>query len=143
MAYWLVKTEPQLFGWAEQVAHVVEPWTGVRSYAARNHLAAMRHGDRALFYHSGAERAVVGVVELAREAYQDPTATADQAKRAWVCVDLRTLAAMPRPVTLAQMKADPALDDLPLLRQSRLSVAPVSDLHWWHICKLGGWAETT
>ena len=143
MAYWLVKTEPEAFGWAQQVAHTVEPWTGVRSYAARNHLAAMRRGDRALFYHSGTGREVVGVVEVAREAYPDPTATPEQAKGAWVCVDVRTVAAMPRPVTLAQMKADPALDGLLLLRQSRLSVAPVSGPHWEHICRLGGWTGKT
>ncbi len=139
MACWLVKTEPESFGWERQVAHSVEPWTGVRNYAARNHLAAMRHGDRAFFYHSGTGREVVGVVEVAREAYPDPTTTLEGAKGAWVCVDLRMVAAMPRPVTLAQMKTDPALDGLALLRQSRLSVAPVSDPHWARICKLGGW----
>lgn len=141
MAYWLVKTEPEAFGWQQQVAHAVEPWTGVRSHAARNHLAAMRRGDRAFFYHSGVGREVVGVVEVAREAYPDPTMRPDDAKGAWVCVDMRTVAAMPRPVTLARMKADPALDGLPLLRQSRLSVVPVSEPHWTHICKLGGWPD--
>ena len=139
MAHWLVKSEPEAFGWEQQVAHEVEPWTGVRSYAARNHLAAMRRGDRAFFYHSGAGREVVGVVEVAREAYPDPTAKPDEVKRAWVCVDMRALAAMPRAVTLARMKADPALDGLLLLRQPRLSVVPVSEPHWARICKLGGW----
>ncbi len=140
MAYWLVKSEPEAFGWEQQVAREVEPWTGVRNYAARNHLAAMRLGDRAFFYHSSTGREVVGVVEVAREAYPDPTMRPDEAKGAWVCVDMRALAAMPRPVTLARMKADPALEGLLLVRQSRLSVVPVSEPHWAHICKLGGWA---
>ena len=139
MAYWLVKTEPEAFGWEQQVARKVEPWTGVRSHAARNNLAAMRRGDRALFYHSGTGREVVGVVELVREAYPDPTMQPDEAKGAWVCVDMRAVAAMPSPVTLARMKADPALDGLLLLRQSRLSVVPVSEPHWGHICRMGGW----
>ncbi len=143
MAYWLVKSEPEAFGWEQQVARDVEPWTGVRNYSARNHLAAMRRGDRALFYHSNTGREVVGVVEVAREAYPDPTAQPDEAKGAWVCVDMRAVGPMPRPVTLVRMKADPALQGLLLVRQSRLSVVPVSDAHWAHICKLGGWTGRT
>ncbi len=135
MAHWLVKSEPDAFGWLEQVARGVEPWTGVRNHAARNNLRAMRRGDRAFFYHSNTGREIVGVVEVAREAYPDPTAGDGD----WVCVDMRAVGPMPRPVTLAAMKADPALSGLALIRQSRLSVVPVSDAHWHYICRLGGW----
>lgn len=137
MAYWLVKSEPDAFSWMQQVEHGVEPWTGVRNHAAANNLRAMRLGDHAFFYHSNVGKEVVGVVEVAREAYPDPT---DEGGR-WVCVDMRAVTAMPRPVTLAQMKEDPALEGFLLLRQSRLSVVPVSPEHWRHICKLGGWKE--
>ncbi len=134
-AYWLVKSEPDGFSWAQQVAHGTEPWTGVRSHAAANNLRAMRQGDRAFFYHSNVGKEVVGVVEVVREAY--PDSTAEQGD--WVCVDMRAVAPMPRPVTLAAMKADPALAGLELLRLSRLSVVPVSAEHWRHICRLGGY----
>jgi predicted RNA-binding protein with PUA-like domain len=134
-AYWLVKTEPEAFGWEQQVAHGVEPWTGVRNHTAKNHLKAMRKGDRAFFYHSGSTREIVGVVEVVREAYPDPTAQ----DGGWVCVDVRTVGPMPRPVTLAAIKADPKLADMVLVRQSRLSVMPVSAAQWEHICRLGGW----
>ena len=134
-AFWLVKSEPEAFGWTEQVANGVEPWTGVRNHAARLNLRAMRLGDRAFFYHSNVGKEIVGVVEVAREAYPDPTAEAGD----WVCVDMRALGPLPRPVTLAEMKADPALAGLALIRHSRLSVVPVSAAHWAHICRLGGW----
>ncbi len=135
MAYWLVKSEPAAFGWADQVARGVEPWTGVRNHAARLNLRAMRLGDRAFFYHSNVGKEIVGVVEVAREAYPDPTAETGD----WVCVDMRALGPLPRPVTLAEMKADPALAGLALIRHSRLSVVPVSAAHWAHICRRGGW----
>lgn len=135
MNHWLVKSEPDAFSWQQQVANGVEPWTGVRNHAARKHLQAMRAGDRAFFYHSNTGREVVGVVEVVREAYPDPTAEAG----GWVCVDMRALGPMPCPVTLAAIKADPALDGLALIRQSRLSVMPVSPAHWARICALGGW----
>jgi predicted RNA-binding protein with PUA-like domain len=134
-AYWLVKSEPDAFGWDQQVTRGVEPWTGVRNYQARNNLRAMRLGDLAFFYHSNIGREIVGVVEVARAAYPDPTAT----KGDWSCVDMRAVRPMPTPVTLLQMKADPALADFALLRNSRLSVAPVSGAHWRHICRLGGY----
>ena len=134
MNYWLVKSEPDAFSWDQQVANGVEPWTGVRSYQARNNLRAMANGDRAFFYHSNVGREIVGVVEVARTAYPDPTAEDGD----WVCVDMRAVAPVPRPVTLAEMKADPALAGFSLLRLSRLSVAPVEPAHWAHICKLGG-----
>ncbi len=137
MAYWLVKSEPEAFGWPDQVARGVEPWTGVRNHTAKNNLKAMRLGDRAFFYHSVVGKEVVGVVEVVREAYPDPTADRGD----WVCVDMRAVGPMPRPVTLAEMKADTALAGLELLRQGRLSVVPVSAAHWAHICRLGGWRE--
>ncbi len=134
MAGWLVKSEPDAFSWAQQVAVGVEPWTGVRNALARRHLADMRLGDRALFYHSGQGRECVGVVAVAREAYPDPT---DETGR-WLCVDMRAVQPLPRPVSLAQLKADPFFADLMLLRQSRLSVSPVGDAHWKRILELGG-----
>jgi len=137
MAFWLVKSEPDAFSWAQQVEHEVEPWTGVRNFQARKNLAAMRTGDRAFFYHSNIGREIVGVVEVVREAYPDPTA--DEGN--WICVDMRAVGPMPRPVTLAEMKADESLMDFALIRQSRLSVVPVSDAHWAHLCALGGWRE--
>ncbi len=135
MAYWLVKSEPDAFSWDQHVAVGVEPWTGVRNHSAKLHLAAMRLGDQALFYHSNIGKAAVGIVEVVREAYPDPTAEAGP----WVCVDLRAVAPLPRPVSLAAMKADPLLAEMALLRQSRLSVSPVSDAHWRHIMGLAGW----
>jgi predicted RNA-binding protein with PUA-like domain len=132
--YWLVKSEPDAFSWDQQVANGVEPWTGVRNHSAKLHLKAMRVGDRAFFYHSNVGKEVVGVVEVARAAYPDPTASSGD----WVAVDMKAVRPMPRPVTLAAMKADPALEGLALIRQSRLSVVPVSEAHWRHICRLGG-----
>lgn len=134
MPYWLVKSEPDAFSWAQQVERGVEPWTGVRNHTAKLNLAAMRLGDRAFFYHSNIGKAVVGVVEVVREAYPDPTAESG----GWVCVDMRAVAPVPNPVSLAAMRADPALADLALLRHSRLSVSPVSETHWRHILALGG-----
>ncbi|GBQ70669.1 hypothetical protein AA103196_2556 [Ameyamaea chiangmaiensis NBRC 103196] len=137
-AHWLVKSEPDVFSWEQQVRHGVEPWTGVRSHQAKNNLAAMRLGDLAFFYHSNIGREIVGIVEVVREAYPDPTVEAGE-KGAWVCVDVRAVAALPRPVTLAAIKADPALAELALVRQSRLSVVPVSDAHWAYLCAMGGY----
>jgi len=117
------------------VANGVEPWTGVRNFTARNHLKAMRKDDRAFFYHSGEGREIVGVVEVVREAYPDPTAEEGD----WVAVDVKTIGPMPRPVRLAEIKADPSFADFVLVRQSRLSVMPVSEAHWAAICRMGGW----
>ncbi len=135
MQYWLVKTEPDAFGWDQQVARGVEPWTGVRSHQARNNLAAMRLGDHAFFYHSNIGKEIVGVVEVVREAYPDPSAEAGN----WVCVDMKAVGPLPRPVTLAEAKADPALAAMALVRSSRLSVGPVSAAEWAHILMLGRW----
>jgi predicted RNA-binding protein with PUA-like domain len=133
--YWLVKSEPEAFSWDQQVANGVEPWTGVRNHAAKLNLKAMQRGDRAFFYHSNTGKEIVGVVEVVREAYPDPTAE----KGDWVSVDMKAVAPMPVPVTLTAIKADPQLADLLLVRQSRLSVSPVSAEQWRHICEMGGW----
>jgi predicted RNA-binding protein with PUA-like domain len=125
--FWLVKSEPDAFSWDQQV-------TGVRNHSAKLNLKAMRKGDRAFFYHSNIGKEIVGIVQVAREAYPDPTAESGD----WVCVDMKAVGPVKRPVTLAEMKADPALEGFALLRLSRLSVAPVSEDHWNHICKLAG-----
>jgi predicted RNA-binding protein with PUA-like domain len=130
-----VKSEPDSFSWAQQVANGVEPWTGVRNHMAKNNLKAMKSGDLAFFYHSNIGKEIVGVVEVEREAYPDPTAEAGD----WVCVDMRAVGPMPKPVTLAEIKATPALAELALVRQSRLSVMPISAEHWKLLCKMGGW----
>ncbi|MCW3477741.1 EVE domain-containing protein [Limobrevibacterium gyesilva] len=135
MAHWLVKSEPDAFSWAQQVANGVEPWTGVRNHMAKNNLKAMRLGDRAFFYHSNVGKEIVGIVEVVREAYPDPTAESGD----WVSVDMKAIGPLPRPVTLAELKTDPRFAELALIRQSRLSVMPVSDLHWQLIARLGGW----
>jgi len=135
MAYWLVKTEPESFSWDQQVKNGVEPWTGVRNFTARTNLKEMKKGDRAFFYHSGATKEIVGVVEVVREAYPDPTAE----EGPWVCTDMKAVGPMPKPVTLAQLKADKRFADLAVVRLSRLSVSSVSPEHWKEICKLGGW----
>jgi predicted RNA-binding protein with PUA-like domain len=135
--YWLVKSEPDAFSWEQQVANGVEPWTGVRNALAAKNLRAMRVGDRAFFYHSNIGKEIVGVVEVAREPYPEP---GDETGR-WVCVDMRTVGPMPRPVTLASIKATPDLADLALVRQSRLSVMPVGDAHWAMLCRMGGWPD--
>ena len=137
MSHWLVKSEPDAFSWDQQVANVVEPWTGVRNFMARNFLRAMKKGDRAFFYHSNIGKEIVGIVEVAREAYPDPTVEPGE-KGDWSCVDMKALRPLKTPVTLAQLKADPAFAELPLIRQSRLSVMPISPEHWAAICKLGG-----
>ena len=133
--FWLVKSEPDAFGWDQQVAHGVEPWTGVRNHTAKNNLKAMKKGDLAFFYHSNVGREIVGVVAVARAAYPDPTADSGD----WVCVDMRAVGPMPVAVGLAAIKADPALAGLALIRQSRLSVMEVSAAHWAVLCTLGGW----
>jgi predicted RNA-binding protein with PUA-like domain len=134
MQYWLVKSEPEAFSWDQQVANGVEPWTGVRNHAAKLNLRAMKKRDRAFFYHSNEGKEIVGVVEVVREAYPDPTAE----KGDWVAVDMKAVRPMPKPVSLVAIKADPEFADLELVRQSRLSVVPVSKTHWGRICRMGG-----
>ena len=133
--HWLVKSEPDAFSWNQQVFNVVEPWTGVRNHMAKNNLKAMKMGDLAFFYHSNVGKEIVGVVEVANEAYPDPTAESGD----WVCVDMRAVGPMPKPVTLAAIKAEPAVADVALVRMSRLSVMPIAPEHWKILCKMGGW----
>ena len=135
MRYWLVKSEPDAFSWEQQVANGVEPWTGVRNHAAKLNLMKMKTGDRAFFYHSNVGKEIVGVVEVAREAYPDPTAE----KGDWVSVDMKAVGPMPKPVSLTAIKAEPALQGIPLIRQSRLSVMEISPEHWKVINRMGGW----
>jgi len=137
MQYWLIKSEPETFSWQQQVGNGVEPWTGVRNYQARNNLSAMRCGDLAFFYHSVSDKEIVGVVEVVREAYPDPTAEGGK----WVCVDVAARGAFAVPVSLAIIKADPALSEMALLRQSRLSVAPVREAEWHYLCQIGQWQK--
>ncbi len=139
--YWLVKSEPDAFSWTQQAERGVEPWTGVRNHMAKANLAAMRLGDRAFFYHSNIGKEIVGVLEVVREAYPDPTTGPDDPKGEWLCVDVKAVGPMPKPVTLAAIKAEPALADLALVRMSRLSVMPVSAEHWGLLCGMGGWRE--
>ncbi|MBR0644754.1 EVE domain-containing protein [Plastoroseomonas hellenica] len=134
-AHWLVKSEPDAFSWDQQVKHGTEAWTGVRNHQAAAFLKAMKKGDLAFFYHSNEGKEIVGVVRVVREAYQDPT---DDTGR-WVCVDVQAVSPVPKPVTLATIKTEPKLEGIALVRQSRLSVMPISDAHWAVIAKLGGW----
>lgn len=134
MAYWLVKSEPDAWSWRQQVEAGSTPWDGVRNAQASNNLKAMRPGDRAFFYHSGEERRIVGIVEVTRPFYPDPA----EPQGKFGMVDMRTVEAMPAPVTLASIKAEPALAHLALVRQSRLSVSPVDDAAWTRICAMGG-----
>ena len=135
MRYWLFKSEPSVWSWDDQVAkgEAGEEWDGVRNYQARNFMREMALGDRGFFYHSQDAKAVVGIVEICAEAHPDSTTDDDR----WECVDIRARAPLARPVTLAEIKADPALSEMALLRQSRLSVQPVSEKEWRHICGLG------
>jgi predicted RNA-binding protein with PUA-like domain len=133
--YWLVKSEPEAFSWEQQVANGVEPWTGVRNHAAKLNLKAMAKGDLAFFYHSNTGKEIVGVVEVAREAYPDPTAE----KGDWVAVDMKAVSPVPKPVTLAAIKAEPALEGIPLIRQSRLSVMEIAPEYWKTLSRMGGW----
>ncbi|MDP3073478.1 MAG: EVE domain-containing protein [Opitutaceae bacterium] len=131
--YWLVKSEPETYAWADFVRDGKTAWTGVRNYAARIHLNAMRPGDRVLYYHSGGERAVVGTAEVTKAAFPDTTAD----EPGWVAVELKAGAAFALPVTLAAIKTEPALAKMTLLRISRLSVQPVARAEFDRIVKLG------
>ena len=134
MRYWIVKSEPHAWSWDQQVKKGVEPWNGVRNYQAANNMKAMRLGDRAFFYHSGEERAIVGIVEIVKEYYPDHT---DESGR-FGMVDVKTVGPVKTPVTLAAIKADERLKDLALVRQSRLSVVPVDDAQAKILCQMAG-----
>lgn len=132
--HWLVKSEPSTYAWDELVAEGRTVWDGVRNAQARNHLAAMRNDDLVLFYHSGAGKEVVGVARVVKEAYPDPTSDDPR----WVAVDLEPVAPLARPVSLAEIKADPELRGIALVRQSRLSVMPIDRAAFQHILGRSG-----
>lgn len=136
MAYWLFKSEPSTWSWDQQVSKgdVGEEWDGVRNYQARNFMRQMTLGDRGFFYHSQSEKAVVGLVEVCAEVHPDSTTDDDR----WECVDIKAIAPLSKPVTLAMIKDDPRLADMVLVKNSRLSVQPVSDSEWDIICQMGG-----
>jgi predicted RNA-binding protein with PUA-like domain len=134
MNYWLVKSEPFKYSWERFVQDGKTFWDGVRNYGARNNLKAMQKGDRVFFYHSNEGLAIVGIAEVLKEAYQDPT-TIDSN---WVAVDLKPIKPMTRPVTLAQIKAEPTLQNMDLVRLSRLSVGRVNGEEYKKILIMGG-----
>jgi len=137
MAYWLLKTEPEEFSWDDQVKKGAkgETWSGVRNFTARSNLKEMKKGDKFFFYHTGDEKQVVGIGEVIKEAYPDPTAGKDEP---WVAVTTAADEPLPKPVTLAAIKTDGRFKDMALVKYGRLSVQPVSAEHWKAICKMGG-----
>jgi predicted RNA-binding protein with PUA-like domain len=137
MKHWLVKQEPESYAWEQFLADGGTTWDSVRNFQARNHLRDMKRGDEVLFYASGRPKSVIGVARVRREAFPDPTATPDEGD-GWVSVNLEPVAALVRPVPLAEIKATPALADILLVRQSRLSVLPLSPQQFDTIIKLGG-----
>ncbi len=138
MAYWLFKSEPSTWSWQDQLAkgEAGEEWDGVRNYQARNFMRQMKVGERGFFYHSQTEKAIVGIVEVIREAH--PDSTTDDPR--WECVDIKAVQSLPHPVTLQMCKEDPRLAGMMLVRNPRLSVQPVSAEEWQIICKMGGLA---
>ncbi len=131
---WLVKQEPSAYSWSDFVSDGGTAWTGVRNFQARKNLNTMREGDRVLFYHSVVGKEIVGVARVVRESYPDPTATEGD----WVCVDLKPESPFPSPVTLEALKTHPTLREIPLIKQSRLSVIPLSSADFDAIMALGG-----
>jgi len=132
MAHWLVKSEPESWSWADQAAAGTTHWDGVRNAQALNNMRRMAVGERALFYHSGKERRIIGIVEIVKPFYDDPNDSKSG------LVDVRTIDALPAPVSLADIKAEPDLAHLALVRQPRLSVMPVDDDAWSKLCRMGG-----
>jgi predicted RNA-binding protein with PUA-like domain len=137
MAYWLYKSEPFKWSWDQQVEAGAKGtfWNGVRNHSAKLNMIAMKKGDQGFFYHSNEGKEIVGIVEVIREAYPDPTAEPGEP---WVVVDLKAVNVMPRPVTLAHVKAEPRLAKMSLVTSMRLSVQPVTPEEWKIVCELGG-----
>lgn len=137
MQYWLIKSEPTAWSWDEQVKAGAKGtfWSGVRNHLAKQNLMKMKKGDFAFFYHSNEGKDIVGICEIIKEAYPDPTAEAGEP---WVVVDVKAVKPMPRPVTLAQVKAEPKLAKMSLITSARLSVQPVTAAEWKVICGMGG-----
>ncbi len=134
MAYWLFKSEPDVFSFEALKKKGPSQWDGVRNYAARNHMQAMKKGDLGFFYHTGEERAVVGIVRVVAKAHQDTTTDDER----WQCVDVEAVRPLPKPVTLETIKADRRLKDMALVRIGRLSVQPVTEAQWAIVCALAG-----
>lgn len=134
MAYWLIKSEPSAYSWDQLVKDKKTSWTGVRNFQAQINLKAMKVGDRAFFYHSGEGKEIVGIAEVVKTAYPDST---DKEGKS-VTVDFKAIEPVKKPVTLAEIKADPKFKEMKLVRQSRLSVSPVSDEHWKLVMKMAG-----
>ncbi len=132
MQYWLMKSEPDVFSYDDLVKKGREHWDGVRNYTARNNMRAMKKGDIAFFYHSNIDKAVVAIMQIVKEAYQDPTTT----EEAWVCVDVAPKEKFKNPVTLAAVKANPKLAEMKLVKQGRLSVSDVSKAEFDEIIKM-------
>ena len=132
MKYWLLKSDPETYSWESLIEDKKTDWTGVRNYQARNNLKDMKLGDLALFYHSQKEKAIVGIAQIVKEYYQDPTTDDTH----WVAVDIAPVETFKKPVTLAQIKEDPQLKNIGLLKQSRLSVIPVTNEEYNEIIKL-------
>lgn len=134
MAYWLVKSEPFKYSWDQFVRDKQTLWDGVRNYAARNHLKAMKKGDEVFFYHSNEGLEIVGTAKVIKEYYQDPTTD----EEAWVVVDLKPVKKLSKPVTLVQIKSDERLKDMALVKYTRLSIQPVTPKEWQIIMELSG-----
>lgn len=136
MAHWLMKSEPDAWSWDQQVKKGArgEMWSGVRNHTAKQNLMKMKKGDRAFFYHSNIGKEIIGIVEVIREHYPDPT---DKTGK-FVVVDVKAIEPLPQPVTLAAVKAEPKLKDMALLKYSRLSVQPVTDAEWKTVLRMGG-----
>jgi predicted RNA-binding protein with PUA-like domain len=137
MAYWLMKTEPEEFSWDDQVKRGKkgEAWSGVRNFTARKNLKDMKKGEKFFFYHTGDEKQIVGLGEILAEAVADPTAKKGEP---WVAVTTGAVEPVPKPVTLAAIKAEPKLKDMALVKYARLSVQPVTDEQWKLVCKMAG-----
>ena len=135
-AYWLMKTEPEVFSWEtlKSRGKKGEPWDGVRNFQARKNMVTMQLGDLAFFYHTGEAKEIVGIMEVAALAHQDPKDDTG----VWKCVDVRAVEDMPKPVTLAAVKDNPKLADMVLARNARLSVQPVTAAEWAEVCRMGG-----
>lgn len=137
MAYWLLKTEPEEYSWNDlkKRGSKGDAWTGVRNFTARRHLSEIKKGDQFFFYHTGDEKQVVGIGEVIRESFPDPTA---EKSEPWLAVTVVADKPLPQPVTLAAIKAEPKLKNMALVKYGRLSVQPVNDAEWKSVCKMGG-----
>lgn len=138
MNHWLIKSDPDAWAWSDQLRDKTTSWTGVRNAQAANNMKQMAKGDLAFFYHSQSDKCILGIVEIVKTHHPDPT---DKTGR-FCTVEVKAKRTLPKPVTLAQIKATESLKNLPLIRQSRLSVMPVDEASWKTICKMAGWDQS-